>query len=52
LALDEASASSDEEVVAAAVPSLTMCLDGGLLALGSIYSSANWCRSGWGFSRS
>src|SRR5262249_2569124 len=32
---DEASASSDEEVVAAAEPSLAMCPDGGLLLLGS-----------------
>jgi hypothetical protein len=32
---DEASASSDEEVVGAAEPSLSMCPDGGLLLLGS-----------------
>jgi hypothetical protein len=32
---DEFSASSDEEVVAAAAPSLAMCPDGGLLLLGS-----------------
>jgi hypothetical protein len=32
---DEASASSDEEVVAAAEPSMAMCPDGGLLVLGS-----------------
>jgi hypothetical protein len=32
---DEASASSDEEVVAAAEPSMAMCPDGGLLLLGS-----------------
>jgi hypothetical protein len=32
---DEAAASSDEEVVAAATPSMAMCPDGGLLMLGS-----------------
>jgi hypothetical protein len=32
---DEHSASSDEEVVAAAEPSMSMCADGGLLLLGS-----------------
>jgi hypothetical protein len=32
---DEHAASSDEEVVGAAEPSLSMCLDGGLLMLGS-----------------
>jgi hypothetical protein len=32
---DEHSASSDEEVVAAAEPSMAMCVDGGLLLLGS-----------------
>jgi hypothetical protein len=32
---DEASASSDEEVVGAAEPSMSMCPDGGLLVLGS-----------------
>src|SRR5262249_16705164 len=32
---DEVSASSDEEVVAAAEPSMAMCPDGGLLLLGS-----------------
>ena len=32
---DESSASSDEEVVGAAEPSLSMCPDGGLLVLGS-----------------
>ena len=32
---DEASASSDEEVVSAAEPSMSMCPDGGLLLLGS-----------------
>jgi hypothetical protein len=32
---DEASASSDEEVVGAAEPSMAMCPDGGLLVLGS-----------------
>jgi hypothetical protein len=32
---DEASASSDEEVVGAASPALSMCPDGGLLVLGS-----------------
>jgi hypothetical protein len=33
--VDEHSASSDEEVVAAALPSMSMCPDGGLLILGS-----------------
>ena len=32
---DEASSSSDEEVVAGAEPSMAMCPDGGLLMLGS-----------------
>ena len=45
---DEASASSDEEVVAAAVPSLAMCPDGGLLALGSsVYRKRGYMHRRW-----
>src|SRR5262249_34981583 len=45
---DEASASSDEEVVAAAVPSLAMCPDGGLLALGSsVYRKKGYMHRRW-----
>jgi hypothetical protein len=50
---DEASSNSDTEVVGAAEPSLSMCPDGGLLALGSSvhrtrgYMHAQW-RKLWG----
>ena len=46
--VDEASASSDEEVVAAATPSLAMCPDGGLLALGSsVYRKKGYMHRRW-----